>query len=605
MFRQIRWRIAFYYVALILLSMAGLCWYLAGMVRDSYLADLRKRMTYEARVVDRAVGAALLLDSQAKSVDELVRGYAGLLQARVTLVATDGVVLGDSEEPIAQMDNHLDRPEIQQALSAGQGSSLRFSRTTGQSMMYTAVSHTDGERLLYVTRVAVPLTYIDANVARLRRTVVAATVVAALLAVLLALLVAEYTARPVRRLTELSKRLADGDLSGRIVPSTQDEVGALARAFNRMADRLRESFTSQADEHGRLVAVLEHMSDGVMLTDDAGDVTLLNPAAARLTGTSEEVALGRSFPQAARDHRLIQAWKDCRATGEERVAMVDSAQRGPLLRAIVTPLANAKASTCLVMLQDLTQVRRLETVRRDFISNISHELRTPLASLQALVDTLRDGALQDPPAAERFLNRMDAEVDAMTQMVQELLELARIESGQAPLRRVMASVADALRPAAERLRPQAERAGLELQLDLPADLPQVMLDPERIQQVLINVLHNAIKFTPAGGRVVVAARSSAAAVVVSVEDNGSGIAPEDLPRVFERFYKSDRARSTGGTGLGLSISKHIVEGHGGRIWAESPYPPNTAGPRPGTRVSFSLPLDVDSGKQSADASSQR
>jgi len=605
MFRQIRWRIAFYYVALVLLSMAGLCWYLAGMVRDSYLADLRKRMTYEARVVDRAVGAALLLDSQAKSVDELVRGYAGLLQARVTLVATDGVVLGDSEEPIAQMDNHLDRPEIQQALSAGQGSSLRFSRTTGQSMMYTAVSHTDGERLLYVTRVAVPLTYIDANVARLRQTVVAATVVAALLAVLLALLVAEYTARPVRRLTELSKRLADGDLSGRIVPTTQDEVGALARAFNRMADRLRESFAGQANEHGRLVAVLEHMSDGVMLTDDAGDVTLLNPAAARLTGTSEEVALGRSFPQAARDHRLIQAWKDCRATGEERVAMVDSAQRGLLLRAIVTPLANAKASTCLVMLQDLTQVRRLETVRRDFISNISHELRTPLASLQALVDTLRDGALQDPPAAERFLNRMDAEVDAMTQMVQELLELARIESGQAPLRRVMASVADALRPAAERLRPQAERAGLELQLDLPADLPQVMLDPERIQQVLINVLHNAIKFTPAGGRVVVAARSSAGAVVVSVEDNGSGMAPEDLTRVFERFYKSDRARSTGGTGLGLSISKHIVEGHGGRIWAESPYPPHAGGTRPGTRVCFSIPLDVDGGERSPDAPSQR
>jgi len=223
----------------------------------------------------------------------------------------------------------------------------------------------------------------------------------------------------------------------------------------------------------------------------------------------------------------------------------------------------------LVILQDLTQVRRLETVRRDFVSNISHELRTPLASLKALVDTLRDGALEDPPAAQRFLDRMEVEVDALTQMVQELLELSRIESGQVPLQLQAVSIAEAVNIPAERLRPQAERAGLRLDVTLPADLPPVLADAERIQQVVTNLVHNAIKFTPPGGRVTVTAQAAGAEVIVTVQDTGVGIPAEDLPRIFERFYKADRARAGAGTGLGLAIARHIIQAHGGRIWAES------------------------------------
>jgi two-component system phosphate regulon sensor histidine kinase PhoR len=220
-------------------------------------------------------------------------------------------------------------------------------------------------------------------------------------------------------------------------------------------------------------------------------------------------------------------------------------------------------------------------VRRDFISNISHELRTPLASLKALVDTLRDGALDDPPAAQRFLDRIETEVDAMTQMVQELLELSRIESGRVPLRLVPTPVADVVTPPLERLHPQAERAGLSLTVDLPSDLPPVLADAERVRQVVTNLLHNAIKFTRPGGSVTLRAYTledegllpkvdrHRSAVIIEVADTGVGIPADDLPRIFERFYKADRARSGGGTGLGLAIAKHIVQGHGGRIWAES------------------------------------
>jgi two-component system phosphate regulon sensor histidine kinase PhoR len=219
--------------------------------------------------------------------------------------------------------------------------------------------------------------------------------------------------------------------------------------------------------------------------------------------------------------------------------------------------------------QDLTRVRRLETVRRDFISNISHELCTPLASLKALTETLRDGALEDPKTASRFLSRIETEVDALIQMATELLELSHIESGQVPLELKPVSVAALLISAAERIRAQVERAGLVLRLDTAQEMTEVRVDPPRLEQVLVNLIHNAVKFTRPGGEVVLAAYTESDFVRFSVRDTGVGIPADNLERIFERFYKADRARSGGGTGLGLSISRHLVEAHGGRIWAES------------------------------------
>jgi two-component system phosphate regulon sensor histidine kinase PhoR len=363
--------------------------------------------------------------------------------------------------------------------------------------------------------------------------------------------------------------MAGGDLDARLFPSSRDEVGQLTRAFNHMADRIREQVTSLAEERGRLAAVLDHMADGVLITDGNGQVEMINAAAARLLDNSEEQALGRSFAQVAPHHPLIELWKTCREQGEEQTEMVEVTRQRLFLQAIVTPFEEAGVQGYLVILQDLTRIRRLETVRRDFISNISHELRTPLAGLKALVDTLRGGAIKDRPAAKRFLKRMDAEVDALTQMVEELLELSRIESGQAPLRLAPVPVSEVVVPPVDRLRPQAERGGLDLTVLLPPELPMVLADADRARLVLTNLVHNAVKFTPPGGQITVGARPEGEDIVFSVQDTGVGIPVDDLPRIFERFYKADRARSGGGTGLGLAIAKHIVQGHDGRIWAES------------------------------------
>jgi two-component system phosphate regulon sensor histidine kinase PhoR len=600
-FRNIRWRIAVPYVALILLTMTGLALYLSGLVRDAHLADLEVQLTAEARMVGEMLAPFMIRDESGQLLNIQAQHYADLLGARVTLIGADGIVLGESHEDRTQMDNHLYRPEVQQALSTGQGASIRFSQTVGYDMMYVAIPVMAEGRVAGIARVALPLRQIEANIARLRRAVLSAALLVALVAALLALFIAERTARPVRQLTDVVQRMTRGDLNARLLPLTRDEVGELTRAFNQMSDRLRETINTLIKERSRLTAVMDNMADGVLITDGDGLVRLINPAAARILGADEETPLGRPFAQVVRDHRIIDLWQRCQERCEEQVEPVEVGHRGTFLQVIVTPLEDAGPKApggaavgqlaTLVILQDLTRMRCLETVRRDFVSNISHELRTPLASLKALVDTLRDSALEDPPAARRFLGRMEIEVDALTQIVRELLELSRIESGQVPLQLAPVAVADVVMPPLERLYPQAERADLRLTADLAPDLPLVLADVERVQQVVTNLVHNAIKFTPSGGRIQVSGRrflvseqgtvqpealnlkpemlSPGEWVLIAVEDTGVGIPAHDLPRIFERFYKADRARSGGGTGLGLAIAKHIVQAHGGHIWAES------------------------------------
>ncbi|MGC8837314.1 MAG: ATP-binding protein [Anaerolineae bacterium] len=568
-FQSIRWRIALPYVALILAVTAGLMFYLSGFVREAYMASLRDGLTAQARLLADALQPFLAEEPPPEDLDGLARHYASLLNARITLIRADGLVLGESHEDRTAMDNHLQRPEVQGALRSGWGTSVRFSRTVGYEMMYVAVPIAVQGRTVGVARVALPLAEVEGHVAHLRRMVLTVGGVAALLAVLLALLIAERTTAPVRRLTWIANQLAAGDLTARFFPTTKDEIGQLAAAFNEMADQLRDQVVRLSTQRSRLTAVLEHMTDGVLIVDEAGHIRLINPAACRILGLSAEEAQGRTFAQAARHHRLMEVWERCRATGQEQVETVELDRGGTFLRVTATPLPEARPPGFLVVLQDLTEVRRLEAVRRDFVANISHELRTPLASLKALVETLREAVLDDPPAAQHFLDRAEAEVDALTQMVEELLALSRLESGRAVLKTRPVDVAEVLISSAERLRPQAERAGLDMAFEVPPDLPPVQADPEQVGQVVINLVHNAIKFTPAGGHIRIGARRVGDEVQVSVEDTGIGIPAEDLDRIFERFYKVDRARSGGGTGLGLAIAKHIVQAHGGRIWARS------------------------------------
>ncbi|HEY9151790.1 MAG TPA: ATP-binding protein [Anaerolineales bacterium] len=318
-------------------------------------------------------------------------------------------------------------------------------------------------------------------------------------------------------------------------------------------------------ERARLAAVLDQMTDGVLIADSQGRIQFANPAAQKLFETSDPI--NRTVTEVIRHYQLVEAWRRCQQTKELQTESVEVPARRQFLQLVVVPDTHAGGS--LLLVQDLTRVRRLETVRRDFISNISHELRTPLASLKALTETLQNGALSDPEAGPRFLSRIVTEVDALTQMTQELLDLSRIESGQVELNLAPISPKKLLTSAGERMKLQVERAGLRLRVDCLDDLPHIRADQARLEQVLVNLIHNAVKFTRPGGEVILLAESAGGEVRFGVKDTGIGIPAEDVSRIFERFYRVDKSRAGSGTGLGLSIARHIIETHQGRIWVDS------------------------------------
>ena len=371
--------------------------------------------------------------------------------------------------------------------------------------------------------------------------------------------------RRLKQYTYMLRQVSDSNTSNLALPSNVKELEQLSNTVKALFTSLNSQLSNIDANRARLAAVLDQMTDAVLIASAEARIQFANPAAEKLFGTG---LMGRSVTEVLRNHQLIQAWQRSQELDEMQVETAEHTGRGHFLQLVVIPDQHAPGGSLLV-LQNLTRIRQLETIRRDFISNLSHELRTPLASLKALTDTLQDGALSDPEAAPRFLGRIVTEVDALIQMAQELLDLSRIESGKVNLERKPIAPQKLLTSAADRMRMQAERAGLSLDVECRPDLPDVRADAPRIEQVLVNLIHNAVKFTPPGGNVVLIAEADESAVRFAVKDSGVGIPADDVPRIFERFYRVDKARTGGGTGLGLSISKHLVESHGGKIWAES------------------------------------
>lgn len=574
MLRSIRWRIAIPYLLLILggLLLSGI--YLSNFLRQIHLSNLEERLSSQAWLISTSLAAEPGWQVDPNVLDQRTQEWAIMLGARITITGQDGTVLGESHEERALMDNHSDRPEIATALAGQMGKSLRYSRTVDYDMLYIAVPVLVDHQVNGVVRIALPVQQVEASLAQLRATLAGVAIVSTLVVIILALAIASGTTRSLRELTQAAGQLAEGDLElPPMVSHHQDEVGQLSRVFSTMATQLSKRMEDLRTESGKLSAILQQMTDGVIIVDSQGLIRLTNPAAGRMFDLRMQEMSERSLAQSLRDHRLVELWKSSQERGEIQANALELVPQHLYLQVTAIPLSQALQGSTLLLFQDLTSLRRLETVRRDFISNISHELRTPLASIKALAETLKEGALLDPPAAARFLDLMESEVDTLTQIVSELLELSRIESGQVLLHYQSTSAIDILNLSVNRLRLQAERAGLNLHLDNPPNLPQVLADQPRIEQVMVNLLHNAIKFTPPGGNISVSAwaegEGDQARIVFKVQDTGVGIPDDDLPRIFERFYKADRARSGGGTGLGLAIARHLVEAHGGKIWVES------------------------------------
>jgi two-component system phosphate regulon sensor histidine kinase PhoR len=578
LFRSIQWRITIPLVLLVVVIMGALGAYLAISTRSSQLDDLRSELEHEARITAEASLPGFLNPDGPESPDALAKRLGQEIEARVTIIARDGTVLGDTDEDPATMENHAGRPEVIDALSTGLGESTRYSTTLERMMLYVAVPVSYQGEILGVARVSLPLDTVESVVRRVTVSIIIAMAAAAALVILAAWLIARFTTRPILKLTAASRRITSGELGQKITIEARDEVGELANAFNEMSARLKETVATISEDRARLATILDNMADGVIMTDAEGNVSLANQTAKKLFNIKGPE--GKSLIEAVRDHEADELLKLCLRTAEMQSVQYESGTSKRYLRAIALPVAH---SGVLLLFQDLTELRNLQATRRELIGNISHEFRTPLAGIKAMVETLRDGAVSDHDIAVDFLNRIDSEVDRLTQLVAELTELSRIETGKAELKLEPVDINDLAEEVTAQLKPQVERQRLSLVEELAADLPRVPADRARVRQVIVNLLHNAIKFTDAGGRITVSTRREGGSVTVAIADTGRGIAGDDLPHVFERFYKGDKVRTGEGAGMGLAIAKHIVEAHGGNIRVESEE-------GRGSTFSFSLPL---------------
>jgi len=542
--------------------------YVTNSVRNSQLDYLRLHLEQEAKII--AEGIVLSLQNQDYSPDDFVKKLANEIDSRVTIIAADGTVLGDSVEDPVKMENHATRPEVKDALAYGIGESTRYSTTLRQEMMYLAVPIYKQGELIGLVRTALPLATVENSVKRVTRIIILATVVTAVLAVVAAWFIACTATRPVRQLTKGAQKIAAGELGQKIDVATRDEIGQLARAFNDMSVALKITMDSVSSEKNKLANVLANMADGVIMTDVEGNVALANPGAGKLLGFKEADSINKRLIEVVHDHELDKVLKQCLETAKEQEIQFESSLTRRFLRAIALPLQHhGRLNGALILVQDLTELRNLQTMRRELIGNISHELRTPLASIKAMVETLEGGAITDREIASDFLSRIVGEIDHLTHMIAELTQLSRIEAGQAELKTELVDLNALVGEVIIQMTPLAERQGVVISKDLSPALPSVPADRDRIRQTITNLVHNAIKFNRAGGKVTISTSYDSKSVYVSVSDTGIGIAREDLPHIFERFYKADKARSGGGSGLGLAIAKHTVQAHGGEIWAES------------------------------------
>ena len=391
----------------------------------------------------------------------------------------------------------------------------------------------------------------------------------AFVALAVCLLITSRISRSVRDVWQGAQRVAEGDLEHRIPAPVSGEGRELADAFNQIAAAMGDAVGNLTAERNKTTALLDLMADGVLVIDGYGNVSLLNRAAESLLGVRAPDAVGSGVAEIVRDHELQTLVRGALESGRPSQSDVELIANRRFIRALAIPVQEDGSEGVLLTLHDLTGMQRLYTTRREFVSNVSHELRGPLASIRAMVETLTDGALEDRETAGDFLDRIGRDVDRMTVMANELLELSLLESGQVELHLVPLPLKPIVEDVIAQAAGRAASAGIETSVEIPDALAQVVGEEDKVRQVLVNLVENAINFMPEGGRVSVRAEEDGRLVEVSVKDTGVGIPEEHLPHVFERFYKVDRSRRGEGTGLGLAIVKHIVQLHGGDVRAES------------------------------------
>ena len=590
--KKLFWQIFLVHLAILLLTIGLVAWYSSRTFDDFYLeetgADLQNRAyLIQSRILELLSSG----DTQYLRNFAITSGRAS--GTRITVIMPDGKVVADTNEDPDVMDNHRQRPEIDTAFSGIPGQSLRFSNTLGQRMLYSAIplyqtaaaaTAGSGQGVVAVLRMSMPVTAIDSALSDIRIKIAGGAVIAIVGAFIMTFLVSRNISRPLEEMTRGAEQYARGDFSQRMLltqkKTASKEIASLATAMDRMAGQLDEKIKTIINQHNQLETVFSSMVEAVIAVDLEERIISINQAAAQMFGVERQGAQGRLIQEVIRNVALHQQIERILEKGEsfEDEIILNSQPSNTYLQTHVVSLYGGDSRTigALVVLNDVTRLRRLERMRSDFVANVSHELRTPITSIRGYVETLLDGALDEREDALKFLEIVLRQSEQLEEIIDDLLALSRIEK-EAKQSGVAAEPQD-LRPvleeAVETCRYKAEERSVSLELDCPEHI-SLRINQTLIEQALANLLINAITYSEDGQLVMLRAREvekeGRKRVKISVIDEGIGIGEEHLPRLFERFYRSDRARNrkAGGTGLGLAIVKHIVQAHGGEVEVQS------------------------------------
>ncbi len=574
--KRIFWKLYPSYLIVTLLALAAVYFFSSSAISRFFEAQIEKSLTEQARLISRQVDRPLA-DAQIDTLSRISDVLSSNISARITLILPDGKVAGDSDQGYELMGNHRNRPEIMDALAGYAGRSMRYSNTLKKNMMYVAVPVAQGGRVIGVVRTAMPLTEMEQVIGAVQHRIVLGGLVILFLAAMLSLEVSRRISRPLERIKEGAQRFADGDFSYRLHTIGSAEITSLAETMNQMAEQLEDRLQTVIKEKNQREAVLSSMVEGVLAVDTDGNIISLNKAAATFFQVVHpDDATGRSIEEVFRNVRL-QKFIGSVLKGRETRECELTVQHSEIyhLQARGTNLLGLQGARigAVVVFNDVSRLRRLENLRSDFVANVSHELKTPITSIKGFIETLLDGAKDDPVEADRFLKIVAKHADRLNAIIDDLLTLSRLEQGsKEEVDMQKAGLAGLMSSAVEVCAHRARKKEISVDMNCPENLTAAV-NPPLIEQALINLISNAVKYSQPGKTVTVCAEAAPDGVTLSVSDQGYGIAPEHLDRLFERFYRVDKGRSRqeGGTGLGLAIVKHIAQAHGGSVSVESTF----------------------------------
>lgn len=578
--------ISFLFLIIFTMSMLGsyILWYFNRYNEES----LTKQLLTHAQVVDLLIAPYMHGPKEKSTIDTLIKELASIADLRITVIDASGTVLGDSWENPSIMENHLQRPEISSAIVNGTGTSIRYSDTISQNMLYAAMAIKQENEVLGVVRVASTLSHVEAGFDEIRSALLAALALTSLLAIFISIKLARKYTAPLEKITTVAAKIASGDLNARLHIRTQDELELLAHTINTLTSNLEDKINEAKAEAEKLSLILRHMDNAVILLDRFGRATSANKMARDLFSIQPEM-LGQHTLQIIGNSQLSQAVQDTTLTGESRLIDIKTSVQGAkrFFQVFLAPITIEKETTgILSVFHDITALQEIQDRQAAFVANASHELSTPLTAIKGFAETLLDGALADNELSIKFITIIQSEAERMHRLIKDLLQMAKLNSKEyqkqvvmvpIPLTLLIETVVNELAPALTE-----KQHSLKVEED---NTLTVFANPDWLKQVLVNLLDNSIKYTPPGGIISLTAWQEENLAYIRIKDTGIGIAPQDLPLIFDRFYRVERARtrSAGGTGLGLAIVKFIVEMHGGTIEATSDI-------NVGTAFTFTIPL---------------